>query len=201
MCRLIIHAAAQYRSHRQGVVTDDDHQVRAMAIGLKTLGRQAAADRVLLQQVVSRLLPVVSQLPRPSVLVPIPSATDGTPLQNYILASALWAWCDDVTIATPLTRGRGEPSQCVRHRQGLPPRPWQDHAVVCATNPLHDGLTLILIDNVITSGHTAMAAAQALGASVAHVLVWADARDTISAGHVPGMVTGHCPSWSCAAPH
>lgn len=148
--------------------TPEAEEVRAVAHGLRGPDESAVRAAAL------ALAPLV---PSNVTLIPVPSS-DGSTTANRRLARAI-AELTSSSVRDGLVRDPGE-SQWRRRRDGRPSQGPEDMAVRWRGDPALGEPWLV--DNVISTGATAEAAARALGRS-AVVLVWADARRL----HEPAM--------------
>lgn len=143
-----------------------DSPVRAVAHGLKAGDPRATATAA------EAMAPLV---PPGATLVPVPGH-DGSTRANLRLAEAV-ARLAGAEVRDGLEREPSE-GQYSRFLRGAPRLGPDEIRVRWAGGALRD--PVLLVDNVVASGATALAAARALG-RVAAVLAWADAR------HLQGM--------------
>jgi len=150
---LPLRAAHVYVSSRERTLTDAEAQVRQIAYALKDPWTNSA-------EVVTaggHLAALVADIDDP-VLVPVPSS-DGSTAVNRVLAEAV-AQHLGAPICDVLGRQGAVQSTLARHKRGVSRHDVADHRMT--GRGLCDG-TLLLIDNVASSGNTLRAARAALG--------------------------------------
>lgn len=160
---LVVLAAHPY-PHESQYGTPEARRVRSIAHDLKH------ADRVAVRIAAASLAPFV---PSGATLVPIPGSR-GSTRENLALAEAI-ARLSGARVEDGLDRVPSE-SQYARRKRGLAPIAASAMQVRWTGRAIRG--PVFLVDNVVTTGATAEAAARALGGGA--LLVWADARETVT---------------------
>jgi hypothetical protein len=109
------------------------------------------------------------------ILIPVPDHTGDTKA-NRRLAHAIAQDAPTgiaVDVRDILTRSHPVPSTCARHKERRGPLPVEDHCITVREHRPFPLKRVYFVDNVITSGNTLEACAQALGFGTG--LVYADA--------------------------
>jgi hypothetical protein len=109
------------------------------------------------------------------ILIPVPDHTGDTKA-NRRLAHAIAQDAPTgiaVDVRDILTRSHPVPSTCARHKERRGPLPIEDHCITVREHRPFPLKRVFFVDNVITSGNTLEACAQALGFGTG--LVYADA--------------------------
>lgn len=149
---LEVWSAAPYVSPRARALTPWEHQVREVALDLKT------AEPWSLEVASAAMAALLEGQPRPQ-LVPIPSSSGSTEA-NLQLARAIASRLPEARVLDVLGRARAVPSSMLLHRAGRRPPSIEEHAMVLrglVTGPAW------LVDNHVTAGNTLRAAAATLG--------------------------------------
>ncbi len=166
-----VRAARKYVSPRQRALTPREEQIRTIAYALKEADPQALAEAA---SAILPLLPMQNKIP--IFLVPVPDS-HGSTKANLALCRTL-RQLSGLPIADVLRRRSPVASSRIRHQQGKSALSVQSHVIYAKAVPI--GIA-VLIDNVITSGHTLLACCLALQhAPDVCAVVYADARGTIA---------------------
>ena len=156
-------AARRYVSPRSRPITPEEAETRRIAYALKRGEEIGIAAREM-----AELLP--PDLPT-LTLVPVPAST-GSIEANLILARAIASeYGPQARVVPSLNRRVPVESSCARRRRGLPGLTAADHKFVRVGGWF--ALPVFLVDNVVTTGATLIAARHALGFGTG--LVFADA--------------------------
>ena len=155
-------------SHRRAgaTVTAHDRLIRQITAGLKAGDDEAITDAA---AQMARLVPPNS------TLVPLPSS-DGRTERNLQIAHEIALLVSDARIKDVLVGEPHESSTSLRQigKPGLS----ADQISMSATQTLTES-SLVLIDNVVTTGATAQAAKNALGRADALALCWAKSQNVV----------------------
>lgn len=163
---MIVITARRYVSARARALTADEAETRRIAYALKM---EAGAD----QSFETAAREMARLIDAPCVLIPVPDSKGGTSV-NRRLCSAIarlkgrkCRMCDCLHRKMPIQ------SQCLRHRQHIPPATPEEHGIYRVGRLLDVSIPVYCVDNVITSGSTLEACRLVI--HTARGLVFADA--------------------------